>query len=128
MANIIVLDDENALRMIIADLLEEAGHTVTQGASGAVIRIPGILNGIDLMITDIIMPDVEGVEVITTLRRTNPEIAIIAMSGGGRTVTEDYLPIAGQLGASAVLHKPFMPEDLLDAVEELLNARRAEAA
>jgi YesN/AraC family two-component response regulator len=74
-----------------------------------------------IVITDIIMPDKEGIEMITELKRDYPRIKIIAMSGGGRSGPQNYLEMAKHLGASRTLAKPFKHSDLIGAVQELLN-------
>jgi DNA-binding response OmpR family regulator len=75
----------------------------------------------DLVVTDIIMPDKEGLATIMELRREFPDTKIIAMSAGGARFTIDFLPMAKALGAHETLTKPFMPQDLLAAVERLLR-------
>lgn len=111
------------LRMI----LEEAGYEVDDAENGAkgferiAERTP------DLVVTDIIMPEKEGLEVIATLRRDYPRVPIIAISGGGRLGPEDYLDLAGRLGADSVFIKPVDRDDLLHVVSELLERERAGA-
>jgi CheY-like chemotaxis protein len=75
----------------------------------------------DLVITDIVMPDMEGLEVIRELRQTDPDIKIIAMSGGGIAAAEQYLALARTFGAGSVLDKPFTQEQLLTVVAEALG-------
>ena len=75
----------------------------------------------DLIVTDLIMPHKEGLELITELRRDFPGVRIIAISGGGRLGPEEYLPIARKLGALHTLAKPFDRKDLLEAVEDVLE-------
>ncbi|MCH8154484.1 MAG: response regulator [Proteobacteria bacterium] len=74
----------------------------------------------DLIITDIIMPEKEGVETIIALRRADPDLPIIAISGGGRLDATDFLTMAGKLGARRTLSKPFRRDQLLEAVGECL--------
>jgi YesN/AraC family two-component response regulator len=74
----------------------------------------------DLVITDLIMPEREGLETIRDLRRYNPAVKIIAISGGGSLPVNNYLRMAECLGAQRVLNKPFRVEDILTAVRELL--------
>lgn len=73
----------------------------------------------DLVITDLIMPDKEGIETIMDIRKLNAEVKIIAMSGGGRVTSADYLKIAQQVGANRILTKPFSYDDIQAAIEEL---------
>ncbi|OHC83901.1 MAG: hypothetical protein A3G73_06800, partial [Rhodospirillales bacterium RIFCSPLOWO2_12_FULL_67_15] len=74
-----------------------------------------------LVITDIIMPGKEGIEVIATMKRERPEVKVLAISGGGRTHVMDFLAIARKAGADAALEKPFRKSDLLARVVELLG-------
>lgn len=120
MASILVLEDETALREVVVELLEEQGHEVTAGADGKPTSDADLIARTDLLITDIMMPGTDGLEAIRVARSTNPSLRIIAMSGGGRTVTKDYLPVAADFGAAAVLPKPFRPTILLKTVAEVL--------
>lgn len=119
MANILVVDDNLAFLEIQTEYLRRAGHDVTPAANGieAMNRVDS--HRFDLVITDLIMPDKEGVQVIMELRRKHPGIKIIAMSGGGRVNAEDYLAIARRLGAAKTLSKPFTGDELLAAVAEV---------
>ena len=74
----------------------------------------------DLLITDIVMPEKEGLEVLMELRKRQPPVKIIAISGGGRNSATDYLPIAKLMGASKVLAKPFSNDVLVAAINELV--------
>lgn len=76
---------------------------------------------IDLVLTDLIMPDTEGLELIAALRKMNDGVDIIAMSGGGRSGPSGYLPIAKHMGAKAVLHKPFSIDLLIETVTGVLK-------
>jgi len=76
-------------------------------------------DAIDLVITDILMPGQDGLETITKLRQRNPQVKIIAISGGGQRVRIDLLHVAVLLGAQRTLHKPFRPQELLEVVREL---------
>ena len=122
MADILLLEDESALRSLLAELLTEEGHDVTQCGDGRIVRDSERVASADLMITDLIMPEVDGLEAIRTVRSINPEVRIIAMSGGGRTVTRDYLPDAKAFGAEVILHKPFTPDEVIEQVRALLAA------
>lgn len=120
MANILVVDDNIAFLEIQTEYLRRAGHEVTPATNGieAMNRVDS--QRFDLVITDLIMPDKEGVQVIMELRKKHPGIRIIAMSGGGRVNAEDYLAIARRLGATKTLSKPFTGEELLGAVSEVM--------
>jgi DNA-binding response OmpR family regulator len=127
MAKILLMDDEDALRAIMVEVLTEEGHEVIESADGRIALDEEVVASVDLMITDIIMPDVEGVEAIRSVVRIRPDLPIIAISGGGRTVTVDFLPVARGLGAMDTLKKPFTPDELVERVEALLSGRAAAA-
>ena len=121
MARILVIDDDAAIRLSLKLSLEDADHQVEEAANG----LEGIgrfrANPADLVITDIFMPEKEGVELIDEIKRERPETKIIAISGGGRMNPDDYLTIARRLGAERTLLKPFDIEMLLDTVDGLLQ-------
>ena len=120
MARILIIDDEDELRSMLRQLLEQAGYEVTEAVNGA----EGIQlyeqDTHDLIITDIIMPEKEGVETIIALRRADPDLPIIAISGGGRLDATDFLTMTKKLGARRTLSKPFRRDQLLEAVGECL--------
>ena len=120
MARILIIDDEDELRSMLRRMLEQAGHEVTEAVNGA----EGIKlyerDQPDLIITDIIMPEKEGVETIIALRQADPNLPIIAISGGGRLEATDFLTMAKKLGARHTLSKPFRRDQLLEAVGECL--------
>jgi CheY-like chemotaxis protein len=118
---ILIIDDEEGIRQMMRLALEKAGYEVfdaSDGRQGIKIYRQGLP---DLVITDIFMPEMEGLETIMALRREQPDAKIIAMSGGG-TGGHDYLPAALKLGSSRALAKPFTQKDLLGAVRDLLGA------
>ena len=124
MAKIFVIDDDPAMRRATSRALEAAGHVVAVHADGrgAVLAIE--TDPPDLLITDIFMPEMEGLETIREARVRRPALPIIAMSGF--TFEEhDYLGIAEKFGAVASLKKPFRPAELIDLVNRLLIARDA---
>lgn len=100
--------------------LAEFGHTVIEARNGIEGLASFPADGVDLVITDIVMPGKEGIEVITELRRLHPQLKILAISGGGRVGSKDYLSIATFLGAAKVLAKPFTAQELVAAINELL--------
>ncbi len=125
MARILIIDDEDELRSTLRQMLEHAGHEVTEAANGAEgIRLYE-QDTHDLIITDIIMPEKEGVETIIALRRADPDLPIIAISGGGRLEATDFLTMAKKLGARHTLSKPFRRDQLLEAVGECLAGDEA---
>jgi len=118
-AEILIIDDEPAIRDLLVDALCKAGHTGYEAGSGD--------EGIELfhqmhpalVITDIVMPDTEGIEVIRRLRDQDPMVPILAISGSGIPL---YLRAATGLGATAALAKPFGIGEFLSVVGRLLNA------
>lgn len=121
MANILVVDDEELFRTTLCQMLEEAGHAVLEAANGE--EALRIFDGsaVELVVTDIIMPEMEGIETIKELLQRNPKLEIIAISGGGRANIADYLEFAKKLGANSALSKPFRKEELLKAVNAALG-------
>ena len=122
MARILIIDDDDQFRTMLKTMLEKAGYNdIEEAANGSIGMKLFRQHPFDLVITDIIMPDKEGIEMITELTRDYPRIKIIAMSGGGRIGPQSYLDMAKHLGASRTLAKPFKHSDLIDVVQELLN-------
>lgn len=119
MARILLIDDDDALREILAVVLTRSGHAVTQANTGKKGVALFLAEPADLVITDLIMPDQEGIETIVQLRREHPDVAIIAMSGGVSN-SGMYLNLAAKLGAQRVLGKPFTMTELLNTVTEVL--------
>ena len=125
---ILVIDDEELVRLTIKSSLEPNGHEIIEADNGVNgLRLHAETNP-DLVICDIIMPEKEGVETIAELRRMSPDLPILAISGGGRIKNLSYLEIAGQLGASDILPKPFGPREILEKVEMLLRERVVKSA
>ncbi len=120
MARILVIDDEDELRSMLRQMLEHVGHEVSEAINGAAGIELYERDTPDLIITDIIMSENEGVETIIALRRANPALPIIAISGGGRLDATDFLSMAKKLGARHTLTKPFRRDQLLQAVGECL--------
>ena len=119
MANILLVEDEDQLRSLLKEVLESEGHAVWDAENGKTATSLLASFPIDLIITDLIMPEKEGLELILEIRRSHPEIKVIAMSGGGRSNPQDYLEMAKRFGAKAVLSKPFTNEAIIDAVNNL---------
>lgn len=124
MAKILVFDDEPSILLMIKKLLEKGGHEVEIALNGKEGMTLFEKNKPDLLITDIIMPEKEGLETIFELRRQYPELKIIAISGGGRIGPDGYLPGAKLLGANAVFAKPLVPKEFLQAVSDLLGEKQ----
>jgi CheY-like chemotaxis protein len=129
MAKILLIDDEDDLRSFVAIALHYHGHEVTEARSGRILTDPPqgtpAASAYDLIITDIIMPDSEGLETIVAARKAHPTGKIIAISGGDRGALGaggNYLRQARMLGADATLPKPFSTADLFRTVEQTLHA------
>ena len=117
---VLLIDDEKPFRSVLRQVLSKAGYDVVEAANGA----EGIQrfneNPADMIITDIIMPEKEGIETIIELKKAHPDVKFIAMSGGGSYGTDIDFDMAKKLGART-LDKPFALQVLLDTVAELLN-------
>jgi DNA-binding NtrC family response regulator len=121
MKRILVVDDEVHILLMLKKMLERAGYEVdiaTNGREGLELfsRKPS-----DLVVTDIIMPEKEGLETIREIRKISRGVQIIAMSGGGKIPAEKYLETARLFGAARVFEKPFSQSDMISAVRELLG-------
>jgi DNA-binding response OmpR family regulator len=117
---ILLIEDDEAVREFIREVLLGAGYFVSVAGNGK----DGLGEikrdqDIGMVITDIVMPEKEGIETIIEIKQSWPQIKIIAISGGGRICAEDYLHIASELGADITLKKPFARHELLGAVAEL---------
>ncbi len=121
MARVLVVDDEEFIRFTLRQMLEKAGHEVIEAVNGQDALDAFQRTTVDLVITDIIMPEKEGIETIVELRRQRPDLKIIAVSGGGRTRTLDYLDIAERLGADSAIAKPLKRKTVMDAVNKALG-------
>lgn len=121
MAKVLIIDDEADFREVIRTFLEIEGHEVVDAEDGEAGVIAARDNDPDLVITDILMPGMEGLEAIMKLMAMNPSIKIIAMSGGGRFQCDLYLDIARNFGAVAAIGKPFMARELIALVQEQLG-------
>lgn len=121
MAQVLIIDDDAGVRRVLRQLLEREGFLVAEAEDGRKGVELFRQHPADLIITDILMPEMDGVETIIMLRREFPGIKVIAMSGGGRRRAEDYLPAAHRLGAHHVIEKPFEIQPLLAAIRGLVG-------
>lgn len=120
MTRILVIDDEELARFTIREILETADFEVDEAENGRVGVDKQKATPFDLIITDIIMPEKEGVETIIDLKQDFPDLKIIAISGGGRTRNLDFLKLSERFGAAKILAKPFTEGQLLEAVNDVL--------
>jgi DNA-binding response OmpR family regulator len=120
MAEILVIDDDEIFCDVLITALTHAGHQVRSACDGVAGLRSFRERPADLVITDIVMPEKEGLDTIRELRRDAPQLRIIAMSGGLAHDPKLYLHMAEKFGASAVLAKPFALADLNRTVNEIL--------
>jgi len=121
MARILIIDDEPHILLMVKKMLERAGYEVDLASNGSEgLRLFESTQP-ELVITDIIMPEKEGLETIREMKRISKDLKIIAMSGGGKISADNYLETAKIFGASRLIEKPFSQKIMLSYVEELLG-------
>jgi len=123
MARILIMDDDDRFRKMLREMLEVAGYEVLEAPDGEVGTKLYREDPADLIILDIFMPEKEGIETVIELKRDFPDVKIIAISAGGRLGRLDYLDEAKALGALKSLAKPFDRQEMLEAIDELLEKR-----
>ena len=128
MPSILLIEDDDLFREALADALNGRGYAVTQASDGEQGVKLFRTEPTDLVLTDIVMPNQEGIATVMELRRAYPNVGIIAMSGGLAHNAPLYLKLAGSLGATRTLKKPFGLPALLTAIEETLAARCSRSA
>jgi len=117
---ILIIDDEPYILMMLKKMLEKAGYDVDLASNGREGMELFQKEPAGLVITDIIMPEKEGLETIREMKRLSPDLKIIAMSGGGKISAENYLETASIFGATRIIEKPFTQNEMVSAVKELL--------
>lgn len=120
MAKILIIEDDEEVREYLESVLSRAGYECISAHNGQAGVDLFLADPADLVITDIIMPEKDGIETIMDLRRKNNSLKVIAISGGGRAEPENYLHSAKLLGANRAMKKPFTNEEMLDAIRDLL--------
>lgn len=127
MARILLIDDDELLRDTVLQMLELDGHQVSEAADGeAGLQRFGDGRGFDLVITDILMPGIDGTRVIVELRRRWPDLKVLAISGGRRVLSPEFnLQSAGLAGADAQLGKPFTRAALQSALRAAMSPEEA---
>ncbi len=123
MARILVVDDDERIRALIRRGLKKLGHEVVEAGDGAAALERLRADPVDLLITDLYMPGMEGLELIQKARAAWPELDIIAISGGTADTKFDFLPVAESLGADAILPKPLDLGRLRTLVDARLGSR-----
>lgn len=119
---ILLVDDEKAIVDLMALSLKKKGHSVmtaSNGLKGCQILAEHVF---DLLITDLIMPEMSGINLIENVSLLYPEMKVIAITGGGKVYTEDYLLQALTAGAQTIIRKPFTISAFLDAVQKVLDS------
>ncbi len=121
MARILIIEDEELVRFSLADTILLAGHEVLEARNGQEGLKVLDEEKIDIVITDIIMPVMEGVQTTIEIRRSHPSLKIIAISGGGRAKNMQYLNLAKHYGADFILKKPFSNEELIRSINKCIE-------
>lgn len=122
---VLLADDVDEIRRLMAAWLEAEGHTVAHASTGREAIRYALGHPCDLIVTDILMPDNDGLDVIIALRRSQPQARFLAISGGGQYMTaHDALHLAHALGADGHLFKPFTRKQFMDAVEAAMGKTR----
>ncbi len=122
MAHILVIEDDVQFLLMLVKMLEQDGHNVITAGDGLEALAMLSTRCPDLIITDILMPKLDGVETIMQLSQQGNLVPIIAMSGGRRSITAEFnLESAKLLGVRAALSKPFLRSDLRNAIDEALR-------
>ena len=121
MARILIIDDDIKFLKMFRQMLERAGHEVLIALNGRIGVELFRKNRTDLIITDIFMPEKEGVEIVRELKKEFPMVKIIVMSGGGKRLEFGYLEAAEMLGADRSFNKPFERQEMLAAIQELVG-------
>jgi len=119
--NILLVDDEESIRKMVRAVLGEEKYVFTEASNGVEALAIMEAKSFDLIITDVIMPGCDGIELVMTVRKKLPDIKVIVMSGGGRVRADHYLNLAEKLGAARVFEKPFNTAELRGTVSELLS-------
>lgn len=118
---ILIIEDNLVLLKSLAERFASAGAAVLVASEGASGLRQFRKQRPDLVITDIIMPDKEGIETISEIRALDPELPVLAISGGGRVEASAFLDLAKRLGATDIMAKPFRSQDIMDRAKKLLD-------
>ncbi len=123
MARILLIDDDDVFRTAVEAMLKSGGHTVEAAAKGAVALAAHARQPCDVVVTDVLMPDMDGIEILRALRAGPAPPCIVVMTGGSALLGRDFLDTARMLGADATIAKPFHAAALLATVDAALEAR-----
>jgi len=119
-ASILVVDDEESVLTVVRSVLERAGYAVLVASNGLAAMNILKKEKCDLVLTDIVMPEQEGIETFQKIKHTYPDMKVIAMSGVPSRL--DYLHLAHRLGANGTLEKPFTSNELLTLLKNTLTS------
>jgi DNA-binding NtrC family response regulator len=119
---VLLAEDNEAVRFALALALKKAGFDVSEAKNGNEVMDNDGLDDIDVVVTDILMPEKDGIELLMELRERAPDLPVIAISGGGRISSLNYLETASAMGAVAVFNKPFNEKFLIEKIESLASA------
>ena len=122
MTNVLLSEDNEAVRFALALALKKAGFDVSEAKNGNEVMDNDGLDDIDVVVADILMPEKDGIELLMELRERAPDLPVIAISGGGRISSLYYLETASAMGAVAVFNKPFNEKLLIEKIESLASA------
>ncbi len=121
MARILVIEDHSDFRDTLSAMLRSADHEVQSGSNGREALEMLTSDAFDLLVMDVLMPEVDGIEVLRAIEKMPARPAVVAISGGGILPASLALSLASALGASAVLFKPFYRQELIEAIEGALK-------
>jgi DNA-binding NtrC family response regulator len=121
MNSILIVEDDDAYRRSLEQILTKSGFSTVLATNGREAIAAYDPEKIAAVVLDLIMPDIEGIETLTKLRRSFPKVKVLAISGGGQIGAKDYLDLAAKLGANATLAKPFTPEALMTELQRVLG-------
>jgi len=116
MANVLIIDDDETVLETFQIVLSSSGHQVQAASNGALGIEATKTNSFDIVVTDVVMPEKDGLEVHMQMRKTHPDTKIVVVSGGERTSATDYLKMAEVLGADRVLYKPVTATEVSAAI------------
>jgi DNA-binding response OmpR family regulator len=119
--SILLVDDDDQFREMLSEALTGEGFQVREASDGGQGIKHYVEQPTDIVITDLVMPEKEGLEMIVEMKRLHAEVRIIAMSGGGRGSSQNYLKMAKAFGALVVLAKPFSHHEILGAITQVLE-------
>ena len=121
MTSILIIDDDPMIRNLLSQFFALEGYTTAGAENGKVGLKMYQDHPADLIVTDMLMPEMDGIETILAIRKENPDAKIIAISGGGINPSENYLVLAEHLGANRTFTKPVERKKIVSAANELLS-------